>query len=271
MKSELKNLLKRILPDRALASISSRRWWNHLQAANRRAGRVEICRRLIDRCGTRVIDGPFKGLDYPYDVLLSHCSTPHLLGTYEVELHQWIEVLLRNSYEKVVDIGAGEGYYAVGFAMRMRTTVDAYETGAPVRRSCRRIVALNGVSTFVRLYSWCSAERLSALREQRCLVLSDCEGWERKLFTPEVAKALARSDLIIELHDNSLPKGTTRSLLEDRLQATHTLTFVKSVQRELSDFPQLAFLRFLGEHDAREAISEGRPLDQEWMIAIAKT
>ena len=35
----------------------------------------------------------------------------YLLGTYELELHDWVEECLRGSYQQVVNIGSSFGYY----------------------------------------------------------------------------------------------------------------------------------------------------------------
>src|SRR5438105_426555 len=66
-----------------------------------------------------VLDGPFRGLRYPSASSLHSGLLPKLLGTYEAELHGPIEHLLKSrTYGAVVDVGAAEGYYAVGFALR---------------------------------------------------------------------------------------------------------------------------------------------------------
>jgi hypothetical protein len=186
-----------------------------------------------------------------------------------MELHPWLERLSPDKYERILDIGAAEGYYAVGLAMRANTPVDAYETEPHSRRSCREMAELNGVSNLVRVHSWCNSSKLLQLAGMRCFVVSDCEGFELSLFTPEVVRALARSDLIIELHDGSSSVGTTRKIMESRFARTHNLQVVEFKARDWSASPELSFLSFLGK-DANRAISEeGRGANQEWLIAIS--
>ncbi len=269
MKSMIKGVLKRALPRRLVAVISSRRWWTHV--ANAQGEHKDLCRLLISHCGTAVMGGPFKGLRYNETCLLSHGNTQLLLGTYEIELHPWLEQVLSNKYERIVDIGAAEGYYAVGMAMRTATVVDAYETAGPVRRMCREMARLNGVNDLVRVHSWCDSKTLRKLNGRRCLILSDCEGYETELFTTEIVPAIAQSDLIIELHDRGQSPGTTRRILENRLCNTHSLSCVRFGSHDVAEFPQLTALSFLSEDDVRKAISEAaRDADQEWMFAIPK-
>ena len=264
---KLKTLAKRILPARLSAEISAYRWWRHLIAQNARDGNVELTRRLIEQCGNAVVYGPFMGLRYPADILLSHCSTHNLLGTYEVEIHPWLERLLANRYECAVVIGCGEGYYAVGIALRTAMSVRAYDTCITVRRDCRRMAKVNRVSSRVHGSSWCGSRHLAKLQGMRCLVLSDCEGYEQNLFTPQTVPSLLHSDLLIELHDHGMPSGSMRGLLQARLQATHRVEVVSSRPRQVSDFPHLAGL---DPADAQRGIDEGaRGTVQQWMLATA--
>ena len=50
--------------------------------------------------------------------MLSSC-VPKLIGSYEEEVHLIIEEIIRRRYSIVVNIGCAEGYYAVGFALRI--------------------------------------------------------------------------------------------------------------------------------------------------------
>src|SRR5271166_5203781 len=62
--------------------------------------------------------GPFRGMRY---IDQSHSSSliPKWLGLYERELHDCIEEAIASPFQTVLDIGAAEGYYAVGLALRM--------------------------------------------------------------------------------------------------------------------------------------------------------
>jgi hypothetical protein len=265
---ELKAFAKRILPARLSAEISAYRWWRHLIQQNARNGNVELTRRLLDRCGNSVLAGPFKGLKYPADILLSHCSTHNLLGTYEAELHPWLERVFGNRYDRAMVVGCGEGYYAVGIALRAGIRVDAYDTCFTVRRDCRRTAEANRVSDLVHVHSWCGAAEIRKLHGARYLVFSDCEGYEQILFTSQTICSLTRCDLLIELHDHGMPHASMRELLKARLLDTHRIEIVASRIRRVIDFPHLSHLDPV---DAQRAIDEGaRGMTQEWMLATSR-
>jgi hypothetical protein len=268
----LKGAAKAVLPNRVLVAFASRRWWNSVRQDLAESGLLDISRRFVSRYGTTVLHGPFEGLRYPEDCALTRYSTPNLLGSYEMELHPWLHELKQDKYEHLVDVGASEGYYAVGMALRATTPVDAYETEAHSRNFCREMAKLNGVSHLVKVRSWCSRRDLRKLAGRRCLLVSDCEGYEVHLFSPDVVQALAKSDLIIELHAGSNKSSlfsteATRAILESRFAGSHELKIARFQPRDSSMFPELSFL---GEDAARAISEEGRGANQEWLIAMSR-
>ncbi|MDB4621386.1 hypothetical protein OAG82_00885 [Rubripirellula sp.] len=65
-----------------------------------------------------ILSGPFNGMKWPAAEHPKSYSAQMLLGTYELEIHPWIENACNGSYDLIIDIGAAEGFYAVGMAMR---------------------------------------------------------------------------------------------------------------------------------------------------------
>jgi hypothetical protein len=273
MNKVLKKTAIAILPTRVVVGLASRRWWKSNSRAVVQSGMREIVQRFVRRYGTTVLHGPFAGLRYPERCAVERYSIPNLLGSYEMELHPWLEQFWSNKHDRIINIGSSEGYYAVGAALRTSTPVDAYETEPSSRRFCREMAELNGVSRLVKVRSWCDRSTLRKLARRRCLIISDCEGFELWLFVPEVIEALVASDLIIELHQGNnsgslFPSETTRSILEDRFARTHNLQIAKFGPRDTSMFPEV---NFLGNDAARAIGEEGRGAGQEWLIATSRS
>jgi hypothetical protein len=266
MTARLKQTIKKVLPFELVAYFQGIRWWRVVERVHRETGMREFCSKVVSLYGTTVLHGPFKGLKFTHKGLLTACNTSGLLGTYEREIHPWILALRPGEYERVLDIGAAEGYYAVGIALRIGAPVDAYDTAPTARCLCRAMAKLNGVSDLVHTGSFCSPKMLLQLSGKRCFILSDCEGFEVTLFSSEVIRALGKCDLIIELHDGAAPPGTTREILKSRFALTHRIEVVRFGSRKLQDFPELAYLEKLGVDVQRAICEEGRG-DQEWLIA----
>src|SRR5712672_3591091 len=78
-----------------------------------------IQRLAESRTHSMVQQGPFRGMRY-IDRALCSTLVPKWLGIYEREVGGCIEEAITLPFQTVVDIGAAEGYYAVGLALRMR-------------------------------------------------------------------------------------------------------------------------------------------------------
>ena len=68
-----------------------------------------------ERTGCSVTSGPFAGMRY-IDASFGSAYIPKLLGTYEQELSNVLAGIIAKRPKAVVDVGAAEGYYAVGLA-----------------------------------------------------------------------------------------------------------------------------------------------------------
>ena len=92
---------------------------------------------------------------------------PKLLGIYERELHPIVERACTLGFRQIVDIGAAEGYYAVGMALRNPSTrVVAFEADEHGRTLLRRMAGTNGVTGQVEIAGRCEQ---ADLRHERLL------------------------------------------------------------------------------------------------------
>ena len=163
--------------------------WRGVQGAWRARRVAAVTRRFVAWHGLTVSGGPFAGLIYPDQQPLT--LAPKLLGIYERELHPAIEAAIRAQPDVIVNVGAADGYYAVGLARRCpEATVIAYEADAQQRELCRRVAAANGVQVDIR------GTAGPGDLDGAALVVMDCEGCERALLEPPLT-----ATLVVELHD----------------------------------------------------------------------
>ena len=95
---------------------------------------------------------------------MSCARLPKLLGIYEMECQKFVEQLCSKSYKLVLNIGADEGYYAVGLARRIEyATVVAFETVEKNRSLCRQTAMLNRVTDRVHLWPACDVASLASV------------------------------------------------------------------------------------------------------------
>jgi hypothetical protein len=166
-------------------------------------------------------------------------------------------------YERVINIGAGEGYYAVGLARRLpKAHVVAFEMDPFSRQLCSRLAGLNGVQSRVEIRGACDRDTLAASLIGKCAVVSDCEGAELDLVLPEKVPGLVQTTLLVELHE-FVTRGIS-SAIESRFKETHTIERRQSCERNPAAWP---ILQNLSARQKAALISEYRPCAMEWLFA----
>ncbi len=215
----------------------------------------------------RVASGPFAGMLVSAQHVYG-APVAKLLGTYEKELHPHVrELLLPGDIALVFDVGAAEGYYAVGMALQPSVRqVVAWESLAAGRDLIRQQGHRNGVAHKVRIEGACDEAILYQSiveSESSGLLIMDIEGGELDLLSPRVCRVLAGWKIILETHD--FLRNGSRDILMQRLQATHTATLVVAKQRNPEEFP---FDIRMAPSLKKQLMNEGRPqTPMEWLIA----
>jgi hypothetical protein len=117
----LKDVMKRAvyaLAPQTTVTLMSMRARAHSHRLVREWGLYDLNQRLIREVGSSVVGGPFAGMALTPMTQAEHIG-PFLLGTYESELHPWLERLIEIEFAQLVDVGAKFGYYAIGLARHL--------------------------------------------------------------------------------------------------------------------------------------------------------
>ena len=259
MKAILARIIRFLLPEKYWAYIQSVRSRNYQLRWLKQSGLLDLAVRFANAKGSTVLHGPFAGMEYPPESIRGRHSVPMLLGSYECELHELIGAALSTKYQMVVDVGSAEGYYAVGFALKGKLPVVAFDADARELRLCKEMARLNNVEITAR--TWCSPASLRNLvAGSRCFILSDCEGYETELFDDSTVEALSRSSVLIEIH------GEAYDPLVERFSKTHAIQTLVASGRSIADYPEL---ECLGEQAPR-ALKEYRLEGQRWLYATPR-
>lgn len=200
------------------------------------------------------MSGPFAGMRLVDPTTGSHI--PKRLGCYEAELHALVESWA--GYDRIIDIGCGEGWYVVGLARRMPDAdIWGFDISADAQEACAAMARLNGVD--VHVGGEVTAEQLNELITGATLVIVDIEGAEVDILDPTAVPRLRDADVLVELHDFLRP-GATDVML--KRFPDHAHRFIEQVPRDPAHFPTL---EGLSAEDRRRALSESRPDDQKWL------
>ena len=265
MKSKIKAVLRAIAPKKFDALMAAR-INRYGQRVMEQHGVPAITSAFVGRYGSTVLGGPFAGMNYINESAGSS-FLPKLIGSYECELHGIVEQILATHYDTVTDVGSAEGFYVVGFAMRMQsaTRIIAFDINRDARELCRSLAKKNDVEQKVIISGFCDTEVLQKTLQGHSLVVCDCEGYETELLQPSAVPALANSDILVELHD-CLKPGITQVIV-DRFKMSHDILMVDSVERNPADYP---VIDFLSPEQQRVAVSEFRNGPQQWAFMTPK-
>ncbi len=213
--------------------------------------------------------GPFKGMKYLSNSVGS-LLLPKILGTYELELKEAVGMLPH--FELGLDVGAAEGYYAVGFLMKgICGRMIAWEMTSEGQDLIKKLAYINGVARKISIEGTCDSESLSVVLERETgksiLLMIDCEGYEEELLGSIDPALLANTTLIIETHDFVIPGVHDR--LVQLMRKTHHVTEIDRQKRKHSDLTfklsgrfrifELPLLR-------RIAMVERRFPNMQWMV-----
>lgn len=230
-----------------------------------RLGR-RIVQQLFPNGDYVVIGGPFKGMRY-IAVSSSSALAPKLIGSYELELHGCVEGLVAKRFQRIIDIGCAEGYYAVGLARKFpNTEVHAFDSDEQARKRCMALAVYNGVESRLRMHGYCTPEELNVvLGETSALIICDCEGGEAVLLDPVKIPALKRADILVELHEDVVPDLV--QLIRARFEQTHNLLFIDPLPRDPESYGALKKLPVSERHLAVDEFRKGR---MKWLYMEAR-
>ncbi len=221
---------------------------------------------VVNISGGVVCSGLFNGLRLDREEIFG-AMPAKLLGTYEMELHPILAQLIQQKPGVICNIGAAEGYYAVGFARQENVNrVYTFESTAQGQALVQKNAKLNDVGEIIESRGHCDEATLFQLLDTTSidLVIMDIEGAELDVLSPRVLSLLKKTDLVIESHDFCRPDCLEN--LVEMFSATHSLKVIKSTKRRPSDFPTRSIL----PHAFKlRLLDEGRPEEMSWLTAIS--
>lgn len=224
--------------------------------------------RFVEKFDFVVQGGPFAGMKF-HRSSAEDAYLPLLSGSYEAEIHGFIETALKRGPVRIADVGCDAGYIAVGLAMRdIAATVFAFDIRAEARDNCRKLAAANQVDARVFVGEECTPEKLDTICGRRALVFCDCEGYELELLDPARAPNLKDSDIIIELHDFMRTDVAITPTILARFEETHEIEVTGIKPRSAEDFPSV---KVLPANVRARALHEDRVEYQQWAYLKAKS
>ena len=102
--------------------------------------------------------------------------------------------------ERIIDVGAAEGYYAVGLSWKCKSAiVYSFDVDLIARQRQKQLADINGVTNLI-VGKLCSHATLTELLTNKSLLVCDIEGEEHELLDPTKVPALHHADVLVEVH-----------------------------------------------------------------------
>ena len=234
--------------------------WGRRAAAQRRL------RRRLTSVST-VAAGSFAGLRYAPGPEVWCNEFPKLLGTYERELQAALAPLLAARPPVVVEVGAGEGYFALGLGRAVGASqILIIEARPALRRAGARLAEANGLADRIRIDAHWDEAAIRTLDFSRGGVVRWNEaGCERELLDPALIAHLERAHLIVETHD--LPLSPQLEELREAYRESHHCQILREVPnvRRIVEW-ESALVNPVAPLEREIAFAESRPLPVVWVL-----
>lgn len=177
---------------------------------------------LAAQDGNTITAGPFAGMIYPAQPHTT-ARAPRLTGSYESCLAPVIAQIIADAPPLIMDIGCGDGYYAVGLARALNNTIVwARDADDAARAACEALSTANYVQGRVKIGGKLTHADFDICRAQHTVILCDIGGDEDALLDPERAKGLRRADILVEVHESTQADLTNK--IADRFSDTHHIS-----------------------------------------------
>ncbi len=236
----------------------------HARLASRLESEACLVKKYLNDDWT-VRHGPFAGMKYAAMSSSASLSLPKVIGSYESPIHSWIMDAIKQDYDRILNVGCGEGYYAVGFSLKSPSSqIYAYDIDDDAQEYTAKLARLNNISDKVSIRTLCTIDAMRQQITDNTLIFCDIEGGELDLFRPDLAPELSQTDLIIELHDFCRPRAT--EVLLRRFHHSHRVEITYHCAKYAKDFPVLERIPI---REQAFLLEECRVATQGWMRLLA--
>lgn len=247
------------------ASVEQRQAWRAETVYERK---LRLSHEIYDAYDGVVQHGPFKGLQLARNNWWGGYDFGSMIfGLYELEVLDFIHSDAVSGRRHFIDIGAADGYYAVGGLKSGRfDTAHCFEMSAEGRDAIQRNAELNGVASTLQVDGEADSgffQYLEGLDKANTLVLCDVEGAEFDILTEQTLDCLRGCVVLIEIHnwvDNFFAKYAR--FISDASKR-FTLSTLQPAVRDVNRFAELADLT----DDNRYLLcSESRPNIMRFLV-----
>jgi len=234
--------------------------------------KIKILNQLALKYDFSVAYGPFKGMSFDRNVWWgTYDGITKMLGVYEQHILEKLIEFSRKGGATFIDIGAADGYFAVGMAYsKAFDRAYCFEISRPGQKYIQSNAEKNSCADQVIVKGEADYDSLKEIldKENGAVVLIDIEGAEFDLLSKKVLDLLQQCHVICELHPWLHPNGYDE---QEKLIGDAQDTFnVSVIQRDAYNPNQFSELSDLKDEERLIAFGEGRGKNMEWLVLEPK-
>lgn len=239
----------------------------NLLLQRRSLGEYIVTNTIYRKTDLKIIGGPFEGMQY-IENSTGGAYFPKLLGIYEKEMTNKINEFSRENFDEIINVGGGEGYFAVGFALKYRNAkITAFEPGFYGCYLMQKLAENNNVINRLNIKAQlCFPDDLqnSISPQKKTLVFMDVEGAELELLDPDRVPALSNCFIMVEIHDTVSP--TLGDTIKMRFKDSHLFTEIWQEERTIKDVTIASLWKNVLKTQFEKIIHEGRGNKMRWFV-----
>jgi len=229
--------------------------------------------RLLAESNRRVLNGFFQGMKLGKLTWGARDAGPMILGTYEYEVQSTI-MNSPSNYKILIDIGAADGFYAIGCLLNQRfEKAICFESNPKSRLAIKENAKENAVEDRISILGTADKEFANFLinelsfKSSEMIFLVDIEGSEFEILTAEIFDSLVDSMFIIEIHEivenfeykfQELIKNASIFFDIETIDSSNRPLFYNSTMNSWAD------------EDRQVIFSEGRRYLMKWLVLVPK-
>ena len=227
---------------------------------------------LNERYDNTVAYGPFKGMKLPKDVwwAKNDCIT-QMLGIYEEHVLRRLISFSKLGAKRFIDVGAADGYFAVGLAYsKIYAEIHAFEIAQKGRERIRENAKMNSCEGSVHIFGEASFATMEELvgRGPKSAILIDIEGAEYEFLDDKMLNLFSHSFVICELHPWRIENG--EKLQADLFTRAEEKFRVEIIVREYYTPNLFPELNELSDEERLITVGEGRERNMQWLVLSPK-
>lgn len=234
--------------------------------------RLRVSKEMFDYCKGMVLYGPFRGLkltDSPFwggNDLGAMC-----FGFYEKELLEFLCSDILSNRDIFIDIGAADGYYAIGLLGSKRVeTAICFELTQEGRNTIKVNHDLNERPGVLSIYGDVLTDFRKGVKDvdfSKATVLVDIEGLEFEFLSREILTIMRSAVIVIEIH-NWIPSFF--NLYSTFLKNASEFFQIEILEKKERDTFAITELRSLTDDNRLLLTSESRPCVMRFLTLTPK-